>query len=144
MIHEYIKQFTDKKYDNIIKVRKKYYLVNPDLLAFSKTIDEEPFSIGIPMGEEKHKMFRASVALLEMVAKDSERTIQVDEKAEWLFLCGRDIFRKAIVGGHFIREGLILVQNTKNENLGLGKKVHDGQVSIKHIIDRGDFLRRER
>ena len=42
-------------------------------------------------------------------------------------------------------QDVFLVQNSKDENLGLGKKVKQKkQFFVKNIIDKGNFLRRER
>ncbi|MBW2987614.1 hypothetical protein KY336_03620, partial [Candidatus Woesearchaeota archaeon] len=38
----------------------------------------------------------------------------------------------------------VLVQNKKDENLGYGKIVRKGKVFVLNLMDRGDFLRRER
>jgi len=143
MITEFIKQFTEKEYDNIMNIRKKYFRVEPSLLKIRDKINDEPFSIGIPMGEERKKAFHPSVALLEMLAKDSDRKAVIDYKAEWLFVCGRDIFTKAVEKCSK-KKGLVLVQNLKDENLGYGSLSNDKNIAIKNILDRGDFLRREK
>ena len=62
-------------------------------------------------------------------------------------MCGRDIFDESIVSE--IPKELIgkhvLVQNENDENLGLGiVKVGGSRITIKNVIDRGDFLRREK
>ncbi len=133
-----IKKFLDKfgfKIDSV-KYGKKHYLVDDSL-----DVDLIPKSIGVFLGEES-KEFKPSLALLELIAKKSDRKIFIDDKAEWLFLCGRSI-KKANVS-----EGLLLVQNLRDENLGLGKVVNNlkikDKVVVKNVIDRGDFLRRER
>jgi len=57
-----------------------------------------------------------------------------------MFLCGRDAFADNIVKAN-VNSGLVLVQNEKDENLGLGILNEKG---IRNILDRGDFLRREK
>jgi len=138
-----IKKFLDKfgfKIDSV-KYGKKHYLVDDSL-----DVDLIPKSIGVFLGEES-KEFKPSLALLELIAKKSDRKIFIDDKAEWLFLCGRDLFGKSIKKAN-VSEGLLLVQNLRDENLGLGKVVNNlkikDKVVVKNVIDRGDFLRRER
>jgi hypothetical protein len=78
------------------------------------------FGVGIFLGEEK-KYFEPSPALIELIAgKVTEHKAIVDEKAAWLFLCGRDIFDKGVKEkGTATNKGYLLVQNEEGENLGL-------------------------
>jgi ribosome biogenesis protein Nip4 len=70
----------------------------------------------------------------------------VDDKAEWLFLCGRDVFGKSVVKAN-VNSGIALVVNSKKEVLGYGKITGElknkERVFVKNILDRGDYLRRE-
>ena len=75
--------------------------------------DVELVSIGLFLGEEKNKKFISSLALLELLSKESDKKIYLDEKGEWLFVCGRDIFAESISKADFKDKGLVLVQNLK-------------------------------
>lgn len=71
------------------------------------------------------------------------------EKAAWLFICGRDVFKEGIQGilesAQGLKDGdLVLLQNSFGECLGLGSFQTGKKVAVSRILDRGDFLRRER
>lgn len=136
MIESFVKKFTDEGIGEVVLLKNKYYFKNKQM----NNISREPFAIGIPLGDTK-KDFKPSVYLLEILSKKTKNKVFINEKAEWLFLCGRDVFTKSVVKDEST-EDVFLVQNEKDENLGLGKKTRTGM--IKNIIDRGDFLRRER
>nr|MDO8133965.1 hypothetical protein [Candidatus Njordarchaeum guaymaensis] len=86
-----------------------------------------------------------------MVAeKEKARSVVIDEKPEWLFVCGRDVFRRSMVSvmGSTKSEACTLVANAHRECLGLGKIVRDiehgegtDDVVVRNIADVGDFLR---
>ncbi len=117
-----------------IKRGKAYYLYDEKLEGYNDVV-----ASGVFLGSMK-KHFVPSFPLLEMIQTDKEAI--VDKKAAWLFLCGRDMFKEGIK--RLNGKGLVLVKNELNEILGLGKVVNKGNVVIKHVLDRGDFLRRER
>ena len=95
------------------------------------------------LGVERN-FFEPSLFLLEQLSKKSKNKVFVNEEAEWLFLCGRDVFPSNIVKDAS-KEKIFLVQNERDENLGLGMKTkHKGKKIIKNLKDRGDFLRREK
>jgi ribosome biogenesis protein Nip4 len=146
MIHKFIKQFTQEEIKDIIQVRKDYYLANQDLLETKNKIKLEPSSIGLYLGTATGKTFQPSPALIELIAKKSNNKIFINKNTEWLFLCGRDIFGKGIIKAN-TQEGLVLVQNQKDENLGYGKIIddisHKERIVIKNILDKGIYLRQE-
>jgi ribosome biogenesis protein Nip4 len=138
-IQQFIKKFSDKEIPNIIKKGRDYYLVKPELLG----VVQDYFSIGLPLGSYK-KEFKPTSALLEILSKNSENKVFINKKAEWLFLCGRDVF-----GANIVKKGKIknmfLVQNEQDENLGLGKLRKKGNKNtIKNLLDRGEYLRKEK
>ncbi|MBW3014680.1 hypothetical protein KY335_05580 [Candidatus Woesearchaeota archaeon] len=141
MIHKFISQFCDRKFDTV-KIRRNYYLADKSLLdirdKIKKNMNLEPESAGVFLGTEK-KDFTPSFALLELLSKHSKKKAFVDDKTEWLFLCGRDIFKESVKKCS-AKEGLVLVQNKHDENLGLGKIVDKKDLFIKNISNRGKFL----
>lgn len=153
MIDKFIKEFTDENIENIIRIRNDHFLANADLIELnnkvSKNIDQDPILLGTFLGREHRNRFHPSIALLDELHPLTDRKIVVDDKAEWLFLCGRDIFGKSVVGSSVKNNrGFVLVENQRNELLGYGKitgkLTEQNKVVVKNILDRGDFLRRER
>ena len=138
-LNEFLEKFTEEKIETVVKKGRNYYAADEELQKLAGGIDRDFFSIGIPLGEYKND-FRPSLALLEWLSKKSEKKAFINKKAEWMFLCGRDAFANNIVNSN-VKNGLVLVQNEKDENLGLGLLNEKG---IKNILDRGDFLRREK
>lgn len=91
------------------------------------------------LGKKTRKKFSPSAALLWMLA-DSERSATVNDKAAWLFICGKNILKEGIVEVSH-DDGYVLVKNERGEVLGYGKRTGAG---ITNEFDIGDFLRRER
>ncbi len=139
MIDEFISQFTEKKIE-YIKKGEEYFLQNPFLQHITSTIPFKPSRIGLFLGREKRKNFVPSLALLGLISPFSTKKVFLNEKQEWLFVCKRDIFLKEEPAAY---EGHVLMQNANDENLGLGK-IDKKRRLIINILDRGDFLRRER
>jgi len=134
----------------IVKKQNRYYLTNEKLREFIK---EDFFYAGAYLGEAKNGIFFPSFILLAMLAEEKSNKIFVDQKTAWLFVCGRDIFKRGILNmSGSIRKGdCALVLNQHNECLGFGKillNIHEGldknKVVVKNISDVGDFLRREK
>lgn len=140
MINEFIRQFTDKELTGITKIKNDFFLVNRDLMKAKEKLRKEPYSAGVFLGRVKKGVFYPSIALIDMIAEVSNKKIFVDDRAEWLFVCGRDLFPKSIVESN-VDSGLALVQNMKDENLGLGKVE---KKIIKNVLDKGKYLRIER
>lgn len=142
----FIRQFTDKSLGNVTKVGNRYYLADKELVELKDKIKLEPYSIGLYLGEDTRKGFRPSPALIELLAKYSDKKIFLNEKASYLFICGRDVFGKSIIKAD-VNKGLVLVQNEKDENLGHGRIVADineiNKVVVKNLLDKGSYLRIE-
>jgi ribosome biogenesis protein Nip4 len=107
--------------------------------------------VGLYLGKIKGGIFLPSFPLLSMIAEQAKNRIVVDDKAAWLFVCGRDIFREGVVEayGSKNRGAYTLVFNRHGECLGFGKIIKDldkakSGVVVKNVLDVGDFLRRER
>jgi len=135
----------------IVEKADRYFLLNEKL---RKLISDDFFYAGTYLGKMKGNVFFPSFALLAMITeKRDANKVVVDDKAEWLFICGRDVFFRGIknVMGTKKRGELTLVLNQFGECLGFGKIAHDSgaeqgrqKVAVKNISDIGDFLRRER
>ncbi len=154
MIHDFIRQFSDIKI-TAVKIGNDYYHCPDSVAKIKNSIKVRPYSAGIFLGtraKSANSEFRPSVALLDILSKNSDKKVFVDKKGEWLFLCGRDLFGASVKKVNFNEEDeLVLVQNENDENLGYGLIVTDVKHSrnkdkmvVKNILDRGSFLRREK
>lgn len=126
--------------EEITQEDNRFYLMPPHIKQFKEEVSRSTFSAGIFLGEKKRGVFKPSLTFIELLAKEStEDPVILDKKTAWLFLCGRDVFGKSLEQKP--KEGFVFISNKKKENLGLG--FYDGK-SVLNVIDRGDFLRREK
>ena len=138
-VDEFTNKFTDDKLSNVIKVQRNFFQVSDDLLKVKQQVKKEPFAIGTYIGSGKP--FHPSAALLDWIGERTERYAVIDKKASWLFVCGRDLFVNSILIKN-VNNGVVIVKNELNEVLGYGEFERRG--AIKNLLDKGDFLRRER
>lgn len=132
----------------ILNKSGRFFLVSNNLRGY---IQKDFYYAGTYLGKAKKGKFFPSFNLLTMLAKGEANKVVVDKKAAWLFICGRDIFRKGIlaVRGSRKKGDHTLVLNEFRECLGFGKiigRLNEGaktEVAVKNISDIGDFLRRE-
>ena len=132
----------------VVEKTQRYYLLNPVLRQVTKT---DFFYAGLYLGKVKNGMFFPSFNLLNMLVPVAANKIILERKAAWLFICGRDVFRKGIVKlmGSQRRGDFTLVLNEFGECLGFGMitvNLDDvsGKVAVRNVLDVGDFLRREK
>ena len=132
----------------LVKRRDRYFLLDDSL---KRLISKDFFYAGTYLGKTKRGKFFPSFNLLRMIAEEKANKVMVDKKTEWLFICGRDIFKQGIteVMGSKRKGDYTLILNQHGECLGFGRilynpdKAKDGVV-IENISDIGDFLRREK
>lgn len=155
---EPIKRFI-KSFDAEISLREalikrkgcKFFLISQKLESLIEKSGREYYYAGVFLGELRNKRFIPSFPLLFMIAEKAKNKIFVNDKAAWLFICGRDIFKEGIVhvegsikkGSHtliFNRHGECLCFGRIRQNLDEVKR----GVAVENILDVGDFLRRER
>lgn len=120
-------KLTDKE-----KIGKEYYQVSGQARRLIRKTEFEPHSSGIFLGNEQDP----SPAITDLIKLPEA---EVNEKAEWLFLCGRDVLKKSIIKG--IQKGLVKVKNSKGEALGIGEMNEKG---ISNVLDKGKYLRMEK
>jgi len=117
-----------------------------------KAAQKNFYYAGMYLGKVKNGKFFPSFNLLMLFAKAEANKIIVEKKSAWLFICGRDIFRKGILAVYGSRKkgDHTLVLNEFSECLGFGRIVgrldraaNTNEVAVKNISDIGDFLRRE-
>jgi len=134
--------------DLIVNRAGRYFLLNKDLMKVSR---KNFYYAGTYLGKVKNRKFFPSFNLLAMFAEGEANKIVVEKRAAWLFICGREIFRKGILEVHGSRRkgDHVLVLNEFRECLGFGRIFRglDGaamdEVVVKNVSDIGDFLRRE-
>jgi len=131
----------------IVRKENRYFLINEDL---KRILSTDFFYAGTYLGKIKNGKFFPSFSLLSMIAERKANKMVVDKKTEWLFICGRDVFKQGItkVMGSKRKGDYALILNHHDECLGFGKILgrldKEKEVVIKNIVDIGDFLRRER
>ncbi len=134
--------------DFIVEKGGRYFLLNEALLKIAR---KDFYYAGTYLGKVKNGKFFPSFNLLMMLAKGEANKIVVEKKAAWLFICGRDVFRKGVlaVRGSRKKGDHTLVLNEFGECLGFGKiiggldEAAKTEVAVKNVSDVGDFLRRE-
>lgn len=101
-------------------------------------------SVGLFLGEAR-KTFQPTPYCLERISKLSEAEAVVDAKGAWLFLCGRDIFGKALKKGTQEPGKPVFLYDEGHNLLGYGLWTADtkpNKVAITHKADKGIYLRR--
>jgi len=132
----------------VAKQQGRYFLLNETV---KRLTSKDFYYAGAYLGEAKDGEFLPSFNLLNLIAQKKANRISLEKKAEWLFVCGRDVFGQGIkkVTGSTKKGDYVLVLNSYGECLGFGKTLRnlDGKrkgLAVKNILDIGDFLRRER
>jgi ribosome biogenesis protein Nip4 len=132
----------------VVEKEGRYFLLNSDL---KNIVRNDFFHAGAYLGKAKKGKFFPSFILLSMLAAGKANKVVVNEKAAWLFVCGRDILPEGIreVHGSRRKGDFTLVLNGFGECLGFGRIVHDLSsketgAAVQNVSDVGDFLRRER
>jgi ribosome biogenesis protein Nip4 len=103
-----------------------------------------PHSVGIFLGETKHD-FVPTPYCLDRISHHTEAEAVIDAKGAWLFLCGRDLFGKAIKSGDQIAGTPVFVYDEQHNLLGYGvwtAALNKNKPAILHKSDRGVYLRR--
>jgi len=145
----FVKQFTKKEVkelNSVEKIGRKYFYMSEELKKIRDSIPLEPYAAGIPIGELVNNDFKPSIALIDIISKYTDRKIFINKKGETMFLYKRSVF-----GENFVKDmpgeekGVCIVLNENEEVLGYGE-VNRGNIQtiLKAMLDRGDFLRRER
>jgi ribosome biogenesis protein Nip4 len=148
MIDDFTGQFTSKKIE-YKKINSKYFAKDEKLLQVINSIKERsarkitPIYFGELLGYEKNRKFIPSPVLLDRLSKMTAKKVFLSKEGEWLYLCSREVFGRNIEKMN-VSEGIVLVQNSRDENLGFGQIIkRNNTFTIKNLFDRGDFIRRE-
>ncbi|MCD6446173.1 hypothetical protein J7L49_05260 [Candidatus Bathyarchaeota archaeon] len=154
-LENFVEKFNIKirfKKELIVKRNGKYFLLDEKLKNFISSIKKDFIYAGTYLGKVENEKFVPSVNLLRIISKKKgSNKIFVNEKSGWLFICGRDVFKKGIidVDGSLRKGEYALVLNRYGECLGFGEITYNlknirEHVVVKNVFDIGDFLRRER
>jgi ribosome biogenesis protein Nip4 len=132
----------------MVEKNQRYYLFNPCL---KKDVQYDFYYAGLYLGKiGKNGGFFPSFNLLNMLVDVVANKIVIDQKAAWLFICGRDVFCKGVIKamGSKRKGDVTLVLNEFGECLGFGRIADlsnsDGEIAVQNVLDVGDFLRREK
>jgi ribosome biogenesis protein Nip4 len=132
----------------IVEKNQRYYLFNPRL---KKDVQYDFYYAGLYLGKiGKNGGFFPSFNLLNMLVDVVANKIVIDQKAAWLFICGRDVFYKGVIKamGSKRKGDVTLVLNEFGECLGFGRIADlsnsGGEIAVQNVLDVGDFLRREK
>jgi len=132
--------------DGIVEI----HLVTLD--AFRFTLQHQPLSAGLHLGTLRRRGLRLSLQGAVLVVGESHRrVVRVNQKAESLFLYGRDIFGESVLEAmpDLRQNDVCIVGNADGEALGLGRLEVSGnrltelRVVIANISDLGQYLRTE-
>jgi ribosome biogenesis protein Nip4 len=152
-LHTFIQRLNSNlhlKKNLVIESRNRWYLLTDTL---KRSVDEAFVHAGTYLGKLKGRTFFPSISLLAMIAQTRANKTTVNEKTEWLFICGRDIFEEGILTTEGSKKtgDLTIILNQHGECLGLGRITRNitgegsgRRVAIRRVLDIGDFLRRER
>lgn len=142
-IQEFLKPFGIKKETGAQAVGRSYFIVKDKNL-----LGKHPIYAGECIAHIRGPVLIPSIDFLQQIAKEARKHIIVNAKAEWLFICGRDIFAKGITSHNNPAMGdRVVILNQHKECIGFGDVIAplDGKrVVIKRLFDIGDLLRRER
>ena len=112
-------------------IGKKHFLISDEIQKALNEIPLTPEHEGLLIAKEvRDKLVQSPNNLSNL---DLPK-IEIEGKAEWNFICGKEARAKAHLKGEF------LVINKDKDIIGIGKRSERG---IKPVIDIGDFLRRE-
>jgi ribosome biogenesis protein Nip4 len=105
-----------------VEKNQRFYLFNPRL---KKDVQYDFYYAGLYLGKiGKNGGFFPSFNLLNMLVDAVANKIVIDQKASWLFICGRDVFLQGYnvkVMGSKRKGDVTLVLNEFGECLGFGK-----------------------
>jgi ribosome biogenesis protein Nip4 len=144
LFNKFVQQFTNTEFTDVHRIGRNFYNAESRLWDIKTGVNRDLYAIGTFLGEEKHG-FNPSPALMDLISKlpnSESKKIFINKRAEWLFLCGRNILSESIINNpHNISDGIVLIQNEHDENLGYGQFKKEDTLIIKHILDKGAYLR---
>lgn len=151
-LDQFLAKFTNQKLfdkEKIFRHGNELFLVASQLSQVQEKsfsfIGKNPFFIGEFIGVETPHKVIPSLSLLNRLNKVSVKKAVVNEKGEWLFACGRDLWKESIIklAADLNNDDFLLIVNELDEPLGIGILKQDKHCFVKNYFDIGDFFRRE-
>jgi ribosome biogenesis protein Nip4 len=151
-LKDFTRRFTQQKLFDaalVMRLGREFYLVPKESRSLMAKTQRRPAFAGTLLAAERGEGLRPSTQLLDMLVKSDAKRVVVNEKAEWLVICGRPPLLSSIVEkkGNPQKGDTVLILNRNGECIGYGA-LKDDWVAKKGIVrleyDIGDFLRRER
>ncbi len=145
-----------KKYDFRLSGRE-VFLLDKELGGFLDSLPddlkEKIVHAGIKVGEVGRK-FRFSLEGSFFLVRREKKKVYIDDKAEMLFLYGRDVFSRSVlsVTKDVEENDIVFVCNVRGDVLGIGKARFSAEemigkgdrVVVENLVDRGEYLRKEK
>ncbi|MDI6655689.1 MAG: hypothetical protein QME59_07405 [Candidatus Hydrothermarchaeota archaeon] len=132
--------FKGKKLLVALGGRKEVFVTNGDALDVLEKMKNEPYSVGLFIGEIKKKKFMLSLEGAALISKHAKNKIFVGSKTEQLVLYGRDVFCNSILKSSELSEGSkCLIVNESDELIAIGRVKKE---IVENLIDRGWYLRK--
>lgn len=148
-LNEYVALFTKETIPHV-KIGRRCFYDPHNLLQYARNNKMDPYSVGLFLGEERD-VFQPTSALINLIAERSDKKVKVNDKAAWLYLCNRDVLMTSVLDPNEQEPNTnVIVMDTKEQVIGAGLIVTDfdskmkNKVFIKHRIDKGEYLRREK
>jgi ribosome biogenesis protein Nip4 len=147
---EFCKLFTEEQIPNVVRIGKRYFYDPHGLLAYAQEHRMDPFGVGLFLGEQKQQFLPTS-ALVDLLAQRCDKRVAVGNKSAWLYLCGRDVLMDGVLTPGVHADGdYVIVTDIDERVIGAGRVVGHynpqmrNKIYVKHVIDKGEYLRRER
>jgi ribosome biogenesis protein Nip4 len=147
-LQEFCAQFGCEPPKDTVKLGRRWFCDPHGIAAWAREQGWDTFSAGIYIGEERGA-FKPTSALLDTF-EGAPRTV-VDEKAAWLIVCGKDVLMEGVrVPSDAPVRSMTLIADEDGHVLGCGEVRAEHNRKAKHrmyvktLLDRGEYLRRER
>jgi len=139
----------------LVNENKEVYALSKDLVKFLELHKIDHVVAGIKVGEVGSRRFRFSLEGTFYLIKKNKKKVFVNDRGEMLFLYGRDIFAESVVDvTEDVRENdIVFVCNRRGDILGIGKARFDAErikcvakdrIVVENLLDRGEYLRKEK
>jgi len=142
-LQEFLDDFEMKVPSDVRMVGRSYFKVYDE-----SWLKHHPHYIGECIAHERGNTCIPSIDFLQVMGKNAKKRVVVDDKGEWLFICGRDLFTATITQRKGVELGdIVVVLNKHGECIGYGEVIAPFElknVVIKRRFDIGDLLRREK
>jgi len=138
-IEEYLKQFGIKEQIDTISLNRALYRK-----ADKTLLQKKPAYSGELIARQRGDTYIPSINFLQHIGKQARHKVHVDNKGEWMVICGRDLFKKSVTKHTNPQpDDKVVIINQHDECIGYGD-YQEGRIAVKNLFDIGNLLRRER